>query len=121
MPMPRRFVVVSAVGLADCVEEADPYITMSWRNVLYNTSSCREGGGIIFIYILLLAYRLSPRAGAFGTTVRTRAQGLDDEWKVDDSAAVNPHAALPNGVAPPLVHVGYLHTPRRICNGEKII
>lgn len=29
MPMPRRFVVVSAVGLADCVEEADPYITMS--------------------------------------------------------------------------------------------
>ena len=133
--MPRRFVVVSAEGLADCVGIGGPL--PCFGNALYSTirlSNTSRLGGHVRTYssrswavgavpgaesssfsILLLAYRESSvtEGGRFGTTVRTRAQGLDDESKADDSA-VNPlpalHAALP--LVPSLYHLRYTSASR---------
>lgn len=60
---------------------------MSWQ-CLY-TSSCGVGesghggvfgGGIIVYLETPISVSSVTGGGRFGTTVRTRAQGLDDEW-----------------------------------------
>lgn len=85
MPMPRRFVVVSAVGLADCVGRGGPLYNHVLAMSLYLILWCWRvggvfGGGIIVYLDTPISVSSVTGGGRFGTTVRTRAQGLDDEW-----------------------------------------
>jgi hypothetical protein len=118
MPMPRRFVVVSAVGLADCVGIGGPlynhvFNCMFWQceclRIVYKYS-CHvilgipamsvgvgergRGRNRLYLYTPISVSSVTEGGRfAFGTTVRTRAHlgwSLDDESKVDNSA-VNPH------------------------------
>jgi len=114
MPMPRRFVVVSAVGLAECVGIGGPlynhvlalYLRIVYkysRHVILGIPAMSVGVGErgrgrnrLYLYTPISVSSVTE-GGRFGTTVRTRAQLVhkgwslvDDESKVDDSA-VNPH------------------------------